>query len=50
MGPLTEYSSKYSDRVPHHFSSKDKVHIYEGRRYHEQRLWHVHMIDSYFNF
>ena len=50
VGSLTEYSLKYSGRVPHHFSGKGKAHLYGGRRHREQRLWHVHRVDSYLNF
>ena len=32
---LTEYSSKYSGRVPHYFSGEGKVHLYGGRRHRE---------------
>ena len=49
VGPLTEYSSKYSSRVPHHFSGKGKVHLYGGWRHRKQRLLHMYRVDSYLN-
>ena len=47
--PLTDYSSKYSSCVPHHFLGKGKAHMYEEWWHREQRLWHVHRVDSYLN-
>ena len=49
VGPLTEYSLKYSGHLPHHFSGKGKAHLYGGWQHREQRLWHVHRVDSYLN-